>query len=108
MAKKANRSTFSAIAIAGALLALNACSGGQKTYVHTQHQDWQLQFISDDHVKYLGNRGDHEWAYTAVRDSAGRILSFEMSHPNVGSMDFRLNETTGCFSNHREGVFCPQ
>lgn len=104
-----DRGAFSTAAMAAALIALSACGGGgQKTYVHTEHPDWRLQFVSDEHVRYLGNRGDREWAYIAVRDSEGHILSFEMSHPNVGSMDFRLNETTGCFSNHREGVFCPQ
>ncbi|MBX3564625.1 MAG: hypothetical protein KF730_08630 [Sphingomonas sp.] len=97
------------VALPGMLIAVSACGGGeQKTYVNREHPDWRLQFVSNEHVRYLGNRGDREWAYTAVRDSEGRILSFEMTHPNVGSMDFRLNESTGCFSNHREGVFCPQ
>ncbi|MBA4751495.1 MAG: hypothetical protein H2055_04610 [Sphingopyxis sp.] len=97
-----------ALALLGPMFALSACGGRQSTYVHTEKPEWRLQFVSDDHVKYLGNRGDLEWAYTAVRDSEGRILSFEMRHPNIGSMDFRLNQGTGCFFNQREGVFCPQ
>lgn len=99
---------ISALALLGPMFALGACGGKQMTYVHTEKPEWRLQFVSDDHVQYLGNRGDLEWSYTAVRDSEGRILSFEMSHPNIGSMDFRLNQGTGCFFNHREGVFCPQ
>ena len=98
---------WSKVVTVGLLVTLSAC-GEQKTYVHNEHPDWRLEFVSDEHVRYLGNRGDHEWAYTAVRDSLGQILSFEMTHPNVGSMDFRLNEGSGCFSNPREGTFCPQ
>lgn len=108
MTKTANFTAASALALLGTLCALSACGGKQVTYVHTERPDWRLQFVSDDHVNYLGNRGDLEWAYTAVRDSEGRILSFKMTHPNVGSMDFRFNQSTGCFFNHREGVFCPQ
>lgn len=107
MTKPANRAARSALVLLGSVLALSACGSQQATYVHTEKPEWRLQFVSDEHVKYLGNRGDLEWAYTAVRDSEGRILSFEMRHPNVGSMDFRLNQGTGCFFNHREGVFCP-
>lgn len=108
MIRTAKRAAISAFAMLGPMFALGACGSKQATYVHTEKPEWRLQFVSDDHVKYLGNRGDLEWAYTAVRDSEGRILSFEMSHPNVGSMDFRLNQGTGCFFNQREGVFCPQ
>ena len=108
MTRTAKCAAISALALLVPMFALGACGGKQAIYVHTEMPEWRLQFVSNDHVKYLGNRGDLEWAYTAVRDSVGRILSFEMSHPNVGSMDFRLNQGTGCFFNQREGVFCPQ
>lgn len=108
MARNLVRSTIATFSTFISLTALSACGNEETTYIHTQKTDWRLHFISDSHVKYLGNRGDLEWQYTAVRDSEGRILSFKMSHPNIGSMDFRRNDTTGCFFNHREGVFCPQ
>ena len=69
MTRTARRAAISALALLGPMFALSACGGKQTTYVHTEKPEWRLQFVSDDHVQYLGNRGDLEWSYTAVRDS---------------------------------------
>ena len=94
-----------AVAIGATLLPiLVACGSSAKTLTNPDNGQ-KLEFVDDNHVRYIGNYKDREWLYEADRASNGDIIAIKMRHPDVGSFELRRNDD-GCLIG--DGLrFCP-